>query len=93
MNRTRIARGALLPRLAAFGRSWDDSPDDERGTVCRLPRLLNLLDPDVQDRRAFMAAKLGEGRTYAPAWLRLAGLDEHADSLAELRTRQCASVS
>ena len=78
----------VCPVLAAFGRSWNDSLDDEaRNRLLKpfLPRLLNTRStPDVQDRRAFMAADWAV-RTYAPAWLRLAGLDEHADNLAELR--------
>lgn len=77
----------VCPVLAAFGRSWNDSLDDQtRNRLLKpfLPRLLNTRStPDVQDRRAFMAADWAV-RTYTPAWLRLAGLNDHADALADL---------
>jgi hypothetical protein len=77
----------VCPVLAAFGRAWNDGLGDEaRNHILKpfLPRLLNTRStPDVQDRRAFMAADWAV-RTYAPAWLRLAGLNEHADALSGL---------
>lgn len=75
------------PVLAAFGRAWNDGlPDADRTRLLApfIPRLVGTRStPEVQDRRAFMAADWAV-RVYTPAWLRLAKLDDHASALARL---------
>lgn len=75
------------PVLRAFAGTWnDDLPDDERDTLLRplIPRLVGTRStPAVMERRAMMAADWLV-RVHAPAWLRLAKLDVHADVLAAL---------
>jgi hypothetical protein len=75
------------PVLGAFGRSWNDSLNDEdrdRLLLPFLPRLVGTRStPDARDRRAFMAADWAV-RVFTPAWLRLAKLDEHAEALEGL---------
>ena len=76
----------VCPVLASFGRSWNDwLPDDERQQLLPyIPRLIGTRStPDVENRRAWMAADWLV-RECAPAWLRLAGLDEHAHNLEQL---------
>lgn len=77
----------VCPVLAAFGRSWNDSLDDEaRNRILKpfLPRLVGTRStPEVQDARAFMAADWAV-RTFTPAWLRKAGLDADAQALEQL---------
>jgi hypothetical protein len=75
----------VCPVLGAFGRSWNDSLDDDKRNRL-LQRFITRLvgtrsTAVVEERRAWMAADWLI-RTYAPAWLRLAGLNDHADALA-----------
>src|SRR6478735_8788911 len=75
------------PVLASFGRAWNDSLSDADRTRLLAPFVPRLVGtrstPEVQDRRAFMAADWAV-RVFTPAWLRLAGLDEHATALSVL---------
>jgi hypothetical protein len=75
----------VCPVLGAFGRSWNDSlDDDKRNRLLQrfIARLVGTRSTAVvEERRAWMAADWLI-RTYAPAWLRLAGLNDHADALA-----------
>ncbi len=77
----------VCPVLAAFGRAWNDLLDDEaRNRILKpfLPRLVGTRStPEVQDARAFMAADWAV-RTFTPAWLRKAGLDDDAAALEAL---------
>lgn len=77
----------VCPVLAAFGRAWNDALDDDtRNRLLRplIPRLIGTRStPDMQDRRAFMAADW-VARTYTPVWLRAAGLNDDAAALATL---------
>jgi hypothetical protein len=78
----------VCPALAAFGRAWNDGlPDDATRTRLLAPFIPRLIGtrstPDVQDARAFMASDWAV-RTYTPAWLRLAGLDDEAAALEAL---------
>jgi hypothetical protein len=75
----------VCPVLGAFGRSWNDSLDDDKRNRL-LQRFITRLvgtrsTAVVEERRAWMAADWLI-RTYTPAWLRLAGLNDHADALA-----------
>ena len=72
--------------IGAFLRSWNDTlPDDARQTL--KPYVARLVGSagttEQEDARAWMALDWLV-RTYAPAWLRLAGLTAQADTLAGL---------
>ena len=76
------------PVIASFMRGWNDGlPTDEARTRLLTPLATLVIGTRTtgaaQDRRAFMATDWAV-RTYAPAWLRLAGLTDHADALAAL---------
>jgi hypothetical protein len=77
----------VCPVLGAFGRLWNDSlPDAERDRLLRplVPRLIGTRgSAALAERRSLMAADWLV-REHTPAWLRLAGLTEHADALAGL---------
>ena len=72
------------PVIGAFMRSWNDAlDDDDRQDLKRY--ILRLVGskgtPEQEDLRGWMALDWLV-RVHTPAWLRLAGLDEHADRLA-----------
>ena len=73
------------PVISAFLRTWNDSlPDDERNALLLplIPRIVNTRgSKKLEARRATMAADWYI-RVATPAWLRLAGLTAHADTLA-----------
>jgi hypothetical protein len=73
--------------IGAFLRSWNDSLDDDTRDRLLRPLIQRLIgtagDDKLENRRATMAADWLV-RVHAPAWLRLAGLTAHADTLAEL---------
>jgi len=75
------------PVIAAFGRTWNDAlPNEDRDRLIRdlTPRMVGTRGTaEIQDRRAIRCADWAV-RVHAPAWLRLAGLDDHADTLAGL---------
>lgn len=76
----------VCPVIAAFCRSWNDAlPDDKRNEFLKpiIPRLVGTRNPALEERRALMAADWLV-RAHTPAWLRLAGLTTHADTLAGL---------
>ena len=78
----------VSPVLAAFGRNWNDGmrSDDERASLKPyIPLLIGTAgDAAADERRAWMATDWLV-RVATPAWLRLAGLIEHADTLAALQ--------
>ncbi len=89
----------VSPALAAFGIGWNDGmrSDDEREQLKPyIPLLVGTAgDPEADKRRAWMALDWLV-RTYAPAWLRAAGLGEHAETLATLRPltdSECATAA
>lgn len=72
------------PVIGAFMRTWNDAlDDDDRQELKRhIPRLVGSKGtPEQEDLRGWMALDWLV-RVHTPAWLRLAGLDEHADRLA-----------
>ena len=74
------------PVIGAFLRSWNDTLNDEDRQ--QLKRYVTLLpgtaaSPEVEDARAWMALDWLV-RTYTPAWLRLAKLDDQAARLEAL---------
>ena len=76
----------VSPVLAAFGRSWNDTLDDDdrQMLVPLIPRLIGTASTDeVEDRRSWMATDWLV-REFTPAWLRLAGLTDHAHTLESL---------
>ena len=78
----------VSPVLGAFGRAWNDGmrSDEERESLKQyIPMLVGTAgDAEADERRAWMAVDWLV-RVATPAWLRLAGLDEHADRLAALQ--------
>jgi hypothetical protein len=74
------------PVLGAFLRSWNDSLSDEDRQMLKplIPRLVGTkASKAVEEKRAWMAADW-LARECAPAFLRLAGLTEHAEALEGL---------
>ena len=74
------------PVLGAFCRSWNDALDDETRQRLKpyIPRLVDTkATKDVEKKRAWMATDW-LARECAPAFLRLAGLTEHAETLEGL---------
>ena len=73
------------PVLGAFMRVWNDGLNDEDRNRLLLPLIPRLVGTKgsaaLETRRANMAADWFI-RVQTPAWLRLAGLDKHADLLA-----------
>ena len=73
------------PVLGAFMRTWNDNLPDGQRTSLLLPFIPRLVgtrgSKALEARRANMAADWYI-RVFTPAWLRLAGLDKHADALA-----------
>ena len=76
----------VCPVIGAFCREWNDAMDDEDRQIL-LPYVTRIVGtnhgPQVAERRAWMATDWLV-RECAPAWLRLAGLDEHAHTLERL---------
>jgi hypothetical protein len=77
------------PVIAAFCRTWNDTPESYGQAIrdrlrAYIPRLVGSRGTsEVEDRRGWLAVDWLI-RVHAPAWLRLAGLGEHADTLAAL---------
>ena len=76
------------PVIGAFLRSWNDSMNDEDRQILLplVPRLVGTRSTaEVEEQRAWMATDWLV-REFTPAWLRLAGLDDHAHTLEKLAT-------
>ncbi len=94
------APACVCPALRAFVVSWNDSiKSDEDRTSILGPILSKLLDtkstPSVETRRSWMATDWGV-RVFAPEWLDLAGLGEHAKALRylpEITSRAAAEAA
>ena len=74
------------PVLTAFMVSWNDALNDTDRQILKpyIPKLVGTRStPEVEARRGRMCSDWLV-RTYTPAWLRLAGLHDHADALASL---------
>ena len=74
------------PVLGVFLRSWNDALSDEDRQMLKplIPRLVGTkASAKVEEKRAWMAADW-LGRECSPAFLRLAGLTEHAEALETL---------
>jgi hypothetical protein len=74
------------PVIGAFLRSWNDRLDDETRQRLKpyIPRLVGTKGTKRQEeKRAWMATDC-LAREYVPAFLRLAGLTEHAEELEGL---------
>ena len=81
------APACACPVISAFLRAWNDGlPDDERDGLLR-PLILRVIGtkatPAIEHRRSLLATDWLV-REHTPAWLRLAGLTAHADTLAAL---------
>ena len=77
----------VSPVIAGLLRSWNDSlpSDTDRDRLLRplIPHVLNTRNPELEQCRAMMCADWMI-REHAPAWLRLAGLNDDADALSSL---------
>jgi hypothetical protein len=77
----------VCPVIAEFCRRWNDGlPSHERNAILRpmVPRLVGTRgSAALAHKRSLMAADWLV-REHTPAWLRLAGLIDHADTLAAL---------
>ena len=75
------------PVIAAFLRAWNEAlPDEDRDRLLKplIPRLVGTRESArVETKRSWMAADWLV-REYAPAFLRLAGLSTHAETLEGL---------
>jgi hypothetical protein len=75
------------PIISTFLRAWNDAlpSDEDRDRLLKplIPKLLNTRNKSLEERRSLMAADWLV-RVNTPAWLRLVGLKEQADALAEL---------
>ncbi|HXG69964.1 MAG TPA: hypothetical protein VNJ04_05045 [Gemmatimonadaceae bacterium] len=83
------APACACPTIAAFMRSWNDAlPDDATRTRLLAPLLPLIVgtrsaSDKVLVRRSYLAIDWSI-RTSTPAWLRCAGLTEHANAMADL---------
>lgn len=76
----------VSPVIAAFLRSWNDALDDETRQILKpyAIKSLNTVGTEADEEiRAWMATEW-LARECAPAFLRLAGLTEHAETLEQL---------
>jgi hypothetical protein len=80
----------VSPVIGAFARAWNDHLNDEDRNRLIKPHIPDLIGTatttEDDNRRAWLAADWLV-RTYAPAWLRLAGMEKQAamlESLGEL---------
>ena len=77
----------VCPTLAAFGRSWNDSLDDDARNRLLKPFILRFVGTrstaDVENARAFLATDWVV-RSFTPVWLRKAGLHDDAAALEAL---------
>jgi hypothetical protein len=76
----------VSPAIGAFLRSWNDAlPDDERQTLAKyIPLVVGTRTTDADEMTQAWLATDWLVRTFAPAWLRLAGLADHAAALEGL---------
>lgn len=72
------------PVLGSFLRGWNDQLDHEDRQRLKpyIPEVVGTADDGQDDERAWLLVDYLI-RTYTPAWLDLAGLDEHAAALRE----------
>ena len=87
----------VLPVIGAFLRSWNDSlGDDDRQQLKRwIPEIVDTNAGDMVDVELSWMALDWLIRVHTPAWLRLAGLVDHADTLtgmAEVTPETCPSI-
>jgi hypothetical protein len=78
----------VSPVIGAFLRNWNDNlptdADRERLLKPLIPKIMNTrADAATEERRSYLALDWMI-RTFLPAWLRLAKLNEHADAVAGL---------
>ena len=84
----------VSPVLGAFLRNWNDSLPDEDRQVLK-PYALRVIDTagdGLDEIRGWLAADWLI-RVHTPAWLRLAGLDEHADVLEQSEPVTAATIN
>ena len=74
----------VSPVIAAFARNWNDALEEEPRNRLLKPLVADMIGtattPEDEETRAWMATDW-LCRVHTPAWLRLAGLTEHAHAL------------
>jgi len=86
----------VSPVIAALLRSWNDAlPDETRTTLLRplLPLAIGTRTTDADEETRAWLAFDWMVRVHTPAWLRLAGLTEHAQAMASLSRITDATVA
>ncbi len=86
----------VSPVIAAFLRSWNDSlPDETRTALLRplLPLVIGTRTTDADEETRAWIATDWLVRVHTPAWLRLAGLTDHAQALESLARIADATVA
>lgn len=86
----------VSPVIAAFLRSWNDSlPDETRTALLRplLPLVIGTHTTDADEETRSWIATDWLVRVHTPAWLRLAGLTDHAQALESLARIADATVA
>ena len=78
----------VSPVIGAFLRSWNDSlpTDADRDRLLKplIPKIINTRStPAVEEQRSYLALDWTI-RTFLPAWLRLAKINDHADKVEAL---------
>ena len=76
----------VSPVIGEFGRTWNDDLDDatRQRLVPLIPKMVGTAGDVAADTRRGWMATDWLVRTFAPEWLRLAGLTKHADALAAI---------
>jgi hypothetical protein len=77
----------VSPVIAAFLRNWNDSlPDEDRGRLLRpyITKAIGTRGTKAQEQKRAWMATDWLARECAPAFLRTAGLTEHAEALEKL---------
>jgi hypothetical protein len=83
------------PVISAFLRSWNDSLDDDRQQTLKqyIRRLIGSVGTHEQEAERAWLATDWLVRVHAPAWLRLAGLTDQADTLVSMQPVNPATCS
>ena len=85
----------VSPVIAEFCRSWNDELDDKTRQILVpiIPRLIGTATTAADETTRAWLATDWLVRTFAPAWLRLAGLTSHADALEGLDALTTADLA
>ena len=76
----------VSPAIASFLRAWNDQLNDNTRQILKplIPRVVGTRTTDEDEETRAWLATDWLAREFAPAWLDLAGLTDHADRLRKL---------